>query len=75
MEEIILEAGDTDTNAAIVGGLLGSLIGFSCLPGEYIEKMMELVFSDRKEGEVESSLQRGHKYEPFEMLLSSLSLI
>lgn len=44
MREIILEAGDTDTNAAIVGGLLGSLIGFSCLPGEYIDKMLELVF-------------------------------
>ena len=30
---MISKAGDTDTNAAIVGGLLGSLIGFTNLPG------------------------------------------
>ena len=29
MRKVIGEAGDTDTNAAIMGGLLGSLIGFT----------------------------------------------
>ena len=30
--DVIQRGGDTDTNAAIVGGLLGSLIGFRKLP-------------------------------------------
>ena len=33
IKKMISKAGDTDTNAAIVGGLLGSLIGFTNLPG------------------------------------------
>ena len=35
MAGIIKRGGDTDTNAAIVGGMLGSLIGFKNLPNEY----------------------------------------
>jgi ADP-ribosyl-[dinitrogen reductase] hydrolase len=46
IREIILEAGDTDTNAAIVGGLLGALVGFSNLPGEYLQIMLTLVFPE-----------------------------
>ena len=33
MSKVIGSAGDTDTNAAIVGGFLGAVIGFSQLPG------------------------------------------
>jgi hypothetical protein len=44
MKKIIGQGGDTDTNAAIVGGLLGSLVGFTSLPPEYIAKMMRLTF-------------------------------
>ena len=44
MKEIIGKGGDTDTNAAIVGGLLGALVGFTALPSEYISKMMRLTF-------------------------------
>jgi len=44
MKEIIGQGGDTDTNAAIMGGLLGSLVGFTSLPYEYISKMMRLIF-------------------------------
>lgn len=40
IREIILEAGDTDTNASIVGGLLGALVGFSNLPPFYIKNML-----------------------------------
>ena len=42
IKEVIGAAGDTDTNAAIVGGLLGALIGFKNLPGEYLEKNASL---------------------------------
>jgi ADP-ribosylglycohydrolase len=34
--------GDTDTNAAIVGGLIGAIVGFKNLPYEYLEKQFEL---------------------------------
>lgn len=32
MRDVIGRGGDTDTNAAIVGGFIGSIIGFSSLP-------------------------------------------
>jgi len=34
--------GDTDTNAAIVGGMIGAIVGFKNLPAHYINKMMSL---------------------------------
>ena len=40
MEKILIEGGDTDTNAAIVGGLIGALVGYSGLPPAYIDKVM-----------------------------------
>ena len=38
--QVILQAGDTDTNAAIVGSLLGAVVGFTNLPSDFIKKMM-----------------------------------
>ncbi|CAG8731705.1 18892_t:CDS:2 [Dentiscutata erythropus] len=35
--EMILEAGDADTNGAVAGALLGSRIGYSKLPKEWVE--------------------------------------
>ena len=32
MRMVIQKGGDTDTNAAIVGGLIGSIVGFKNLP-------------------------------------------
>jgi hypothetical protein len=32
MRTIINEGGDTDTNAAIAGGMVGALVGFNSLP-------------------------------------------
>ena len=32
MRQVIKEGGDTDTNAAIVGGMIGALIGFNAIP-------------------------------------------
>ena len=41
IEEMIAKGGDTDTNACIVGGLIGSAIGLRNIKAEYIEKMMK----------------------------------
>lgn len=53
IKNIISFGGDTDTNAAIIGGMLGSLIGFKGLPKDYLKKMFSLDFTDK-------SLKRGH---------------
>ncbi len=37
--------GDTDTNACIVGGLIGSIVGFKKLPQKYIKKMLDKTIS------------------------------
>ena len=51
--------GDTDTNACILGGLLGSIVGFSELPKEYVQKMMKI--SMKKQ---ESKTKRPAYFEP-----------
>jgi ADP-ribosyl-[dinitrogen reductase] hydrolase len=40
MEKILIFGGDTDTNAAIVGGLIGALVGYSGLPPAFVDKVM-----------------------------------
>ncbi len=35
---VLKQAGDTDTNGAIVGGLIGAIIGFKNLPIKYLKK-------------------------------------
>lgn len=47
MREIIQNGGDTDTNAAIVGGMLGALVGIKGIPEEYVQK--SLAFDCTKE--------------------------
>jgi hypothetical protein len=42
MKRTIREGGDTDTNACIVGGLIGSIIGYKQLPKEYMKKLLLL---------------------------------
>jgi ADP-ribosylglycohydrolase len=36
MKGVLERGGDTDTNLAIVGGLLGTLVGFTNLPPKYL---------------------------------------
>jgi ADP-ribosylglycohydrolase len=36
----VAQGGDTDTNAAIVGGLVGAVIGYSNLPTEWLQKVL-----------------------------------
>lgn len=62
IKSIISEEGDTDTNAAIVGSMIGALVGFKNLPKQYLEKMMNLKF---KESEVLKQQARPAVYEPF----------
>ena len=45
MRKVIQKGGDTDTNAAIVGGMVGAVIGFKKLPAEYVNKVMKLEFN------------------------------
>lgn len=43
MSWIIKRAGDTDTNGAIAGGLMGSIIGFWGLPSKYIVRTLKTI--------------------------------
>lgn len=42
IKKVISKAGDTDTNAAIVGGLVGAVLGFDRLPKKYLFKQFNL---------------------------------
>lgn len=42
MRKIIQKGGDSDTNGAIVGGLIGAAVGFKNLPRKYVEKQLKL---------------------------------
>ena len=48
---IIKRAGDTDTNGAIAGGLMGSIVGFWNLPVKYIVRSLKTI-TDRREFEI-----------------------
>ncbi len=43
---MIGRGGDSDTNAAIVGGLIGSIVGFRKLPGSYLSSVFKLQFPE-----------------------------
>jgi hypothetical protein len=42
MKDVIAKKGDTDVNAAIIGGLLGAANGIEGIPHELIERVMRL---------------------------------
>lgn len=42
MRTIIQKGGDTNTNAAIAGGMLGAVLGFKNLPDKYVVKQLKL---------------------------------
>lgn len=42
IKEVIRRGGDSDTNAAIVGGLLGAIVGFKYLPSHYLSTIFKL---------------------------------
>ena len=41
LKETIRVGGDTDTNACIVGGMIGAYVGFSKLNQEYVGKLFQ----------------------------------
>ena len=41
IRQIIKEGGDTDTNACIVGGMLGALVGLSKIPQNMVKNVVE----------------------------------
>ena len=47
IQKILLRGGDTDTNAAIVGGMIGAIIGLKNLPEDYLKKLFDLNYSDK----------------------------
>lgn len=51
MRDIITLGGDTDTNAAITGGLLGTIMGFNQLQIEQDENLDILVNAPTEEGD------------------------
>lgn len=59
MREVIQVGGDTDTNACIVGGLIGSLLGLRRLPLEYVRKAMTVATETGK-----GHLKRNSIYNP-----------
>lgn len=41
IRQVIKEGGDTDTNACIVGGMIGALVGFNSIPEEMLKKVID----------------------------------
>jgi hypothetical protein len=70
---VIGRAGDTDTNAAISGGLIGAVIGFKRLPLEYLKKLFELDYE--KTANKKSKISRPAEYQPSNFLRRLLDLI
>ncbi|KAJ3438514.1 hypothetical protein M0812_17703 [Anaeramoeba flamelloides] len=48
LSELVWEGGDSDTNGAIAGALLGTWVGFSNLPKEWIMEMPHLVWVEER---------------------------
>jgi ADP-ribosylglycohydrolase len=48
LRETLALGGDTDTNAAIVGGLVGAVSGIEGLPSEYVEKVTGYTYAAKK---------------------------
>ena len=40
MREVIQEGGDTDTNACIIGGMVGAFLGYQNLPQDMTNKVL-----------------------------------
>jgi ADP-ribosylglycohydrolase len=59
---MLLEGGDTDTNAAIVGGAFGALVGYKGLPSAYIDKILTFDLTKRDHTE---SKHLGHPRDEF----------
>lgn len=43
IETMLMQEGDSDTNTCIVGGLIGAAVGYSNIPKNYSEEMLNCV--------------------------------
>ena len=72
VKRMISYGGDTDTNAAIVGGMIGSILGFKKLPKDFLGKMLALDFTNK-------NLKRGHDrpdfYEPRRVFIKTYQFL
>ena len=69
MKFVIQHGGDTDTNACIVGGFVGAILGFRALPAEYLSKQLTLQFSP------DYRKNNGRFYEPRRGFIAMINLI
>lgn len=74
IRKVMRQGGDTDTNCAIVGSLVGSIVGFKGLPEEYVNKVMGLNLPPASRS-VSTTWTRPHIYEPRNAFLSLLKLV
>lgn len=49
LEQVLEEGGDTDTNAAIIGGIFGAIDGLKYIPSEMVDAVMKKQNSPRPE--------------------------
>jgi hypothetical protein len=88
MHWIIKQAGDTDTNGAIAGGLMGSVIGFWQLPVRYVVRSLKtvtdlrsLTIADTEAQPLNTPKSKYHAphrpsfYEPCSTLLTALDMV
>ena len=68
---MIGRGGDSDTNAAIVGGLLGAIVGFRALPARYLDTLFSLQFPAER---IEPR-DRPKYYEPISVLSELFKLV
>ena len=67
-------AGDTDTNGAIVGGMLGACVGRKELPIEYVEKVLKCGPKLGKKGEMPKEVQPSFTYQQaFDEMFAKIS--
>ena len=72
--QIMALAGDTDTNAAIVGGMLGACVGHSALPQEYVDKVLRCGPKKGKLGTMPVEVQPACTYQQaFEEMFAKIS--
>lgn len=71
IKHVISKAGDSDTNAAIVGGLVGAVLGFKKLPENYLFKQFRLELNDQDY----KCSHRGPFYEPKRQFYKAMKLV
>jgi ADP-ribosylglycohydrolase len=59
LRRVVAFGGDTDTNAAVTGALLGALHGRSGLPGPWLDRLADAEAIEREANELTAAALRG----------------